>query len=323
MVNFLKPLAAKTFNDYAVKVFLPYIKNKLEHVSRLDIVWDQYLHNSLKSQTRNKRGKGVRRRVEASANVLKNWQQFLHDDANKTELFSFLVQHIKNLVTNKQIITTNGSEVVCIPLQDASHLSPCDHEEADARMILHMADAVNKGFQKIVMRTVDTDVVALSVAAVANLQCEELWVAFGTGRHFRYIPIHEIVASIGPHKSQALPLFHAYTGCDTVSSFATKGKKSAWDLWKAFEEVTATFCGLSTGPDQISAEDVAMLERFTILLYDRTSDLVNIDEARKHLFTKKGRAMDAIPPTRAALIQHIKRAVYQGAIAGVRHSKLL
>ncbi len=67
---------------------------------------------------------------------------------------------------------------------------------------------------------------------------------------------------------------------------------------------------LSTGPD----DDVAALERFTILLYDRTSSFVNIDEARKQniLFTKKGRTMDTIPPTRAALIQHIKRAVYQG-----------
>ena len=39
-----------------------------------------------------------------------------------------------------------------------------------------------------------------------------------------------------------------------------------------------------TGPAQITAEDVAILERFTILLYDCTSDLTSIDEARKHLF---------------------------------------
>ena len=47
------------------------------------------------------------------------------------------------------------------------------------------------------------------------------------GRNFRYIPVHEIVAPIDPRKSQALPMFHAYTGCDTVSSFSTKGKKTA------------------------------------------------------------------------------------------------
>ena len=33
---------------------------------------------------------------------------------------------------------------------------------------------------------------------------------------------------------------------------------------------------------------------------------------RKQLFAQKGRAYDAIPPTRAALLQHTKRAAYQG-----------
>ena len=78
-------------------------------------------------------------------------------------------------------------------------------------------------------------------------------------------------------------MFHAYTGCDTVSSIATRGKKSAWDTWRVFEEVTATFLVLSTGPDQVNEDDVATLESFTILLYDRTSSLVNVDEARKQL----------------------------------------
>ena len=104
-------------------------------------------------------------------------------------------------------------------------------------------------------------------------------------------------------------MFHVYIGCDKVSSFPTKSRKTAWDTWRSYDEVTTIFLALSAGPDQVADEDVAVFERFAILLYDRTSDLVSIDQARKHLFTKKGRAMDAIPPTRAA---HIKRAVYQG-----------
>ena len=65
-------------------------------------------------------------------------------------------------------------------------------------------------------------------------------------------------------------------------------------------------------PAQISDEHIAVLERFTILLYDRTSTVLSIDEAQQQLFTKKGRTMDAIPPTKAALVQHINRAVFQG-----------
>ena len=38
---------------------------------------------------------------------------------------------------------------------------------------------------------------------------------------------------------------------------------------------------------------------------------MKVNEARKHLFSKKGRAMDALPPTEAVLIEHTKRAAYQ------------
>ena len=54
------------------------------------------------------------------------------------------------------------------------------------------------------------------------------------------------------------------------------------------------------------------LERFTILLYDRTSTSTCINETRQLLFTRKGRQMQGLPPTKAALEQHIKRAVLQG-----------
>ena len=79
-----------------------------------------------------------------------------------------------------------------------------------------------------------------------------------------------------------------------------------------YNDVTSAFLSLSTGPLLIKDEDATVLERFTILLYDRTSNIVNIDEARRELFTKKGRAMDTLPPTKAALVQHIQRSVYQG-----------
>ena len=312
VVNFLKPLVAKTFDDYALNVFLPYVVNQLKRASRVDVVWDQYFNNSLKSQTRSKRGKGIRRRVEASSSLPSNWNEFLRIDANKIELFAFLVKHISQMVITKEIVTTSGSDVLCIPTQDTSCLTPCDHEEADTRIIVHLADAVNKGYKKILVRTVDTDVVVLAVAAAAKVDIEELWIAFGTAKSFRHIPAHEIAKSLGPSKSIALPMFHAYTGCDMVSSFGTKGKKTAWTTWTNYEDLTPTLLTLSAGPAHIKDEDVAVLERFTILLYDRTSTMVKIDEARQELFTKKGRAMDALPPTKAALVQHIKRAVYQG-----------
>ena len=164
-------------------------------------------------------------------------------------------------------------------------------------MMLHTADAVQQGLKIIVLRTVDTDVVVLAVAAVPKLHNTQLWLAFGVGQHFRHIPAHKIAASLGPRKSMALPMFHAFTGCDTVSSFASRGKKTAWETWMAYEEATETFLALTNAPQELDDESFAVLARYTILLYDRTSNMDRIDEARQYMFTKRGRSMDTIPPT--------------------------
>ena len=57
-----------------------------------------------------------------------------------------------------------------------------------------------------------------------------------------------------------------------------------------------------------------VIQRFVVLMYDRTSSSENLDEARLHLFPHKGKQKEAIPPTEAALLQHTKRAIYQSAL---------
>ena len=88
------------------------------------------------------------------------------------------------------------------------------------------------------IRTADSDVVVVGVAAVPTLNPSELWVSYGTGKDHRYLPLHEISTAIGRQKSISLPVFHAYTGCDTVSAFHYIGKKTTWSTWCAFGEVT-------------------------------------------------------------------------------------
>ena len=90
LVQMLKPGATETFEEYAHQVFIPYISEQFRHVSRLDLVWDSYVVDSLKATARAKRGKGVRRRVVDSAPIPANWKNFLRVDLNKKELFSFL-----------------------------------------------------------------------------------------------------------------------------------------------------------------------------------------------------------------------------------------
>ena len=67
----LKTGTATTFAEYAESVFIPYVKKCVQSVQRLDIVWDQYKQDSLKADTREKRGKlkGIRRKVAASTKL--------------------------------------------------------------------------------------------------------------------------------------------------------------------------------------------------------------------------------------------------------------
>ena len=46
-----------------------------------------------------------------------------------------------------------------------------------------------------------------------------------------------ICTALGHQKSLTLTMFHTFTGCDTVSSFSSKGKRSAWETWDVFPSV--------------------------------------------------------------------------------------
>ena len=60
-------------------------------------------------------------------------------------------------------------------------------------MLLHADHAAHHGHHKILIQTVDTDVVVLAVSVAQGLVSEyELWLAFETGKHFRYLAAHKI-----------------------------------------------------------------------------------------------------------------------------------
>lgn len=139
----------------------------------------------------------------------------------------------------------------------------------------------------------------------------ELWIHFGVGKHVRLIPIHELSLAIGPSKCAALPAFHALTGCDTVSYLYGKGKKSAWSTWTSYPQLTEALLNLQHASHAVHKPTLSVLERFIVLLYDRTSDCTDLDSSRKQLFTKRNRTLEHLPPTSNAFEQHVKRTVFQ------------
>ena len=64
----------KIFSDIAQKVFLPYIAQQEQVVTRLNVRWDVYRLESLKSQTREARGFKTRCSCIISHKISNNWK---------------------------------------------------------------------------------------------------------------------------------------------------------------------------------------------------------------------------------------------------------
>ena len=183
---------------------MPHVKSQLQSARRVDIP------NSSKNATREKRRKGVHRRVLSTTVIPRDWKGFLRVDENKTELFSFLSHEVtcQPTTVGKVIYATDGRDVLSSHAEaDGANMMPCTHEEADTRFHLHVADAVNRGSKKVCVCTVDTDVLVLAIASFEKINPDELWVAFCSGASLKYFPIHQLVNTIQPQMCGTVPFF--------------------------------------------------------------------------------------------------------------------
>ena len=103
--------AIKTFNDYAHIVFVPYLLRELNNVVQLHVIWDTYKADSLKEQTRLKRGTGMSVRISARTSIPNNWNTFLRVDSNKKALFQFLGSAIESVKVPE--VTSYNSRRLC------------------------------------------------------------------------------------------------------------------------------------------------------------------------------------------------------------------
>ena len=317
IVHFLSPSKSdKTFQDYSLKRYIPYLEGLLKYCDRIDLVFDRYLAKSLKDAVRDKRGSGTRFKVQANGKLPVRWSDFLFVSENKKELFHFLAKEIHghSFKENKQILVTMDTKVLAV---NSPAMPPCSHEEADSRIFIHILDALEEGNNCFMIRTVDTDIVTISLGKFHDIEARysdfDLWIKFGSGQSLRMIHINSICNQIGRPTARSLPFFHAFTGCDTTSAFKGKGKKSGWQTWKAFQAITPVFEFLSQNPfSALSKESVEFmqLQKFVVLLYSKNTEAVTVNEGRKLIFASN-QNLDKIPPTEDALLQHANRAIYQ------------
>ena len=118
LVHVLARTAITTFQQYAEQVFVPFLRCELQTVNRVDVVWDRYLDSSIKRATREKRGAGLRRKVNPQTKIPLKWNDFLRDPSNKIELFSLLTNTTarQEVADKKELYITSDESVTSISI---------------------------------------------------------------------------------------------------------------------------------------------------------------------------------------------------------------
>ena len=142
------------------------------------------------------------------------------------------------------------------------------HEEADTRIILHCLYAAKQvNTTRVIVRSHDTDVFLL-LLSFSDVIGKTLILDTGTGNRRRQINISQLASSFSKQLRDALLGLHAFTGCDTTSCFAGKGKVKPLKIIRNDDHLTEVFSRLGTD-ENISVEDQHSLEHFVCRLYGK------------------------------------------------------
>ena len=169
--------------------------------------------------------------VAGDTPIPKHWKSFLHVNENKTQLFQLLAAKLIHYANSKQLVATEDPVIVTnMANYLPSQLTPFNHEEVDTRIFVHVKELVLKGHKVVLVDNVDTDVVVIAISCFSGLSpfgSEKLWIEFVVEISKRWIPIHDLSSVLGIESAGTL-LWYTFTGFDTASAFAGKGKLSVW-----------------------------------------------------------------------------------------------
>lgn len=158
-------------------------------------------------------------------------------------------------------------------------------EEADTRLLLHAVHCANAGSSAVVIVSEDTDVFILCVAFSGYVACP-LYLKSGSHTRVQYVDIKKVAQKFGNDKCKALLGLHAFSGCDTVSAFAGRGKLSSLKLLGRNEH-RETLTQLGTNW-QMSDELFGRLESFACCIYSTRTTTESVD-IPQYILCKEGR----------------------------------
>ena len=157
-------------------------------------------------------------------------EEFLKNGNNKEDLFAYLSEGVltnMDVPETKQLHITYKDSVLSKG-GDPTELAPCDHEESDTRVMLHISHAVRGGSRSLFLSTGDSDVVVIATyvfsVLVQDVPDLQIWVLFGQGKDSSVYDIRKIYEFLGPAKCRAM-LFLS-PSLDAIQHLNLQGKAS-------------------------------------------------------------------------------------------------
>ena len=120
------PRKSETLGEYSDEL-AEKINTYCRNTGRVDVVFDTYLSDSIKSETRENRGFGMCVIVKDATPIPRKFSDFMRNDENKTDLFRMISERItiKNTAnTSSTIISTDLQNVLSNNGEDISDMQP-------------------------------------------------------------------------------------------------------------------------------------------------------------------------------------------------------
>jgi len=275
----------KTFAEIADTIMAMAL-NEGNDSERIDVVFDVYKEYSIKSAEREKRGSttGHEFRSIKPDHRVHQWRKFLLSSNNKSQLIEFISEEwqkerFREKLSGKKLFVTKNE--LCFEISSTGSRIREDlnstHEEADTRILLHALHAANAGYA-VVISSEDTDVLVISLALKSSI-ASPLFIKTTKQSRTTYVDISKVCQMVGSQVCSALPGFHAFTGCDSVSAFFGKGKVKALKLVSKTKAFVNLFQEIGMHW-QLGEELFNEIQRFTCAMYSSVAGTLDVNEMR-------------------------------------------
>ena len=322
VVNTIQKGLIRSFEDFRA-TFIRKIKAQSHGYGEVRVIFDNYWEDSPMKESTRKRRAGGKPPVRYDVNdrtSLKNisLKAFLgHTETKKDVIRQFCTSLLECWSSTTTICYVAYDNITRCSDQGliSNDMLTTNHDEADQLLPLHALDVIKRSTTSLSIHVIcrDTDVFVLLVHLKAVSETPHpITILAGTISKPKNINIDAVVAHIGRKKSQALLGLHCFTEGDWGGKFfgVTKVRWLGRMLDRQDDD-NLIRCLSTFGDDDEDLHEEwenTTLETFVIRVYAPAFRESSIGKLRYFLFRTKGTEGERLPPTKGALIQHIKRA---------------